>query len=114
MKELNTWQQKKLHNQIKLDGKRYRKGSYKARKAGIEPIRMLAKWTPDDIALKIGLRKETVRVYGDANEPVTPKQQSFATQAFKSLKSKERAWQHYVDQATPGRQKRNRHEVSAG
>jgi hypothetical protein len=63
--------------QVKLIGRRYRKDSYKAKKAGIEPIRCRIKWGP-----------YSHRVYGETTDKLTPKQIKFnkvCCDAYKSF-----------------------------
>jgi hypothetical protein len=57
---------------------RYRKDSYKARKAGIVPIMMTAKYGGDRL-----------RIYGEPSEP-TSKQLNIAKGIFRGWKAKER------------------------
>ncbi len=61
---------------------RYRKGSYKSRKMGLQPILMMAKY---------GDNKE--RVYGEAGETIESPKIRFATERFKAWKQKERELQ---------------------
>ena len=56
------------HNQLMLMGKRYRNGSYKARKAGIRPSRAKLNW---------GNGKFSLRIFGEAGDPVTNTQAKF-------------------------------------
>lgn len=58
---------------------RYRKGSYKARKCGLQPILMMAKRGGDKI-----------RVYGEADEVISPIKIAFATARFRAWGQKER------------------------
>lgn len=58
---------------------RYRKGSYKARKMGLQPILMMA---------KRGLDK--IRIYGEVGEAIEPAKLRFATIRFKAWGQKER------------------------
>jgi hypothetical protein len=56
----------RVTNQVKLMGFRYRKGSYKSRKAGIMPIRM-----------KVDYDRFSHRVFGDVSDMTTPMQIKF-------------------------------------
>jgi len=56
----------RVMNQVKLMGFRYRKGSYKSRKAGIMPIRM-----------KVDYGNFSHRVFGEVSDTVTPSQVKF-------------------------------------
>lgn len=63
---------------------RYRNGSYKSRKAGVNPILMTAKYGGDRL-----------RVYGNATNP-TLKQLNVAKGIFKGWKQKERERQRLL------------------
>jgi hypothetical protein len=54
---------------------RYRKGSYKARKAGISPIRVMVKYP-----------SRKFRIYGQPDEPMTREQQAFWKSKIDALK----------------------------
>jgi len=58
---------------------RYRKGSYKARKSGLQPILMMA---------KRGL--DMIRIYGEADEVIEPMKMQFASLRFKAWGQSER------------------------
>jgi len=58
---------------------RYRKGSYKAKKMGLQPILIMAKRDGD-----------MIRVYGEPTEAITPRKIQFATARFKAWRNKER------------------------
>lgn len=58
---------------------RYRKGSYKARKSGLQPLLMVAKRGGDKI-----------RVYGEPSEAISSNKIRFATSRFKAWRQKER------------------------
>ena len=60
---------------------RYRNGSYKFRKAGIQPIRIGVKAKFDDEAI-------TFRVYGDVGKPMTRDQEALAKRGARVLRQK--------------------------
>lgn len=63
-----TEQNKRVHNQLMLIGRRYRNGSYKARKAGIRPTRARLIW---------GDGKFGLRVFGEPGDVLTNPQAKF-------------------------------------
>ena len=58
---------------------RYRKGSYKAKKMGLQPILIMARRGGD-----------MIRVYGETDEPISPTKLAFAAARFKVWGQKER------------------------
>lgn len=83
-------------NQVKLLGRRYRKGSYKSKKSGIEPIRCRISWG-----------RYSHRVYGEFTDKLTPKQIKFnkvCCDAYKSFEVAENP-DAYHRRAAPKRHK---------
>lgn len=92
----NTTKQR-VTNQVKLMGFRYRKGSYKARKAGIMPVRM-----------KVDYDRFSHRVFGEVSDTVSTAQVKFNKVCCDSYKKIEGAANpaSYHKWAAPRKRKR--------
>lgn len=89
-------------------GRRYRKGSYKARKAGIMPSRLYAKWEHEG-------KRQSFRVYGNATDTLTRPQQAYAKKGFEWLKYCERVVSGASPRPTSRKRKgSNLHAVASG
>jgi hypothetical protein len=105
MSNLNQDTEQKQKGDLLYFNFRYRKGSYKAKKCGLQPILMMAK-----------RGNEKLRLYGEAGACPTAKQMQFAVSRFRTWRQKERELRRLtkINRRNPGSLGAGLHVAAAG